>query len=36
VGKNIPTNYDERVKVFLREEGHEDRVVMLNPAERAP
>jgi len=36
VGKNIPTSYDERVKVFLREEGHEDRVVMLNPAERAP
>jgi pyrimidine operon attenuation protein/uracil phosphoribosyltransferase len=28
VGKNIPTGYDERVKVFLREEGHEDAVCL--------
>lgn len=29
VGKNIPTGYDERVKVFLREEGHEDGVCLI-------
>ena len=29
VGKNIPTGYDERVKVFLREEGHEDAVCLI-------
>ncbi len=29
VGKNIPTGYDERVKVFLREEGHEDGVYLI-------
>ena len=29
VGKNIPTGYEERVKVFLREEGHEDAVCLI-------
>jgi pyrimidine operon attenuation protein/uracil phosphoribosyltransferase len=35
VGKNIPTGADERVKVFLREEGQEDRVAILPGAERS-
>ncbi|MFZ5877235.1 MAG: bifunctional pyr operon transcriptional regulator/uracil phosphoribosyltransferase PyrR [Nitrospirota bacterium] len=34
VGKNIPTGPDERVKVFLREEGQDDRVVILSGPER--
>jgi pyrimidine operon attenuation protein/uracil phosphoribosyltransferase len=36
VGKNIPTSYDEHVKAFLQEEGHEDRVVMGKVSEGAP
>jgi pyrimidine operon attenuation protein/uracil phosphoribosyltransferase len=32
VGKNIPTAHDEKVKVLLREEGQEDRVVILRAA----
>ncbi|MEO5657409.1 MAG: bifunctional pyr operon transcriptional regulator/uracil phosphoribosyltransferase PyrR [Nitrospiria bacterium] len=32
VGKNIPTGSDERVKVFLSEEGHDDRVAILKGA----
>jgi pyrimidine operon attenuation protein/uracil phosphoribosyltransferase len=35
VGKNIPTGPDERVKVFLREEGQDDRVVILSGPERS-
>lgn len=35
VGKNIPTGADERVKVFLREEGQDDRVVILSGPERS-
>lgn len=35
VGKNIPTGSDERVKVFLREEGQDDRVVILSGPERS-
>jgi pyrimidine operon attenuation protein/uracil phosphoribosyltransferase len=35
VGKNIPTGSDERVKVFLREEGQEDRVAILPGPERS-
>ncbi|MFZ5862940.1 MAG: bifunctional pyr operon transcriptional regulator/uracil phosphoribosyltransferase PyrR [Nitrospirota bacterium] len=35
VGKNIPTGPDERVKVFLREEGQDDRVVILAGPERS-
>jgi pyrimidine operon attenuation protein/uracil phosphoribosyltransferase len=35
VGKNIPTGPDERVKVFLREEGQDDRVVILPGPERS-
>jgi pyrimidine operon attenuation protein/uracil phosphoribosyltransferase len=34
VGKNMPTGFDERVKVFLREEGQDDRVVILPGPER--
>lgn len=30
IGKNIPTSRDENVKVFLEEQGEEDRVVILN------
>lgn len=30
IGKNIPTSRDEKVQVFLEEEGEEDRVVILN------
>jgi pyrimidine operon attenuation protein/uracil phosphoribosyltransferase len=30
IGKNIPTSRDENVKVFLEEDGEEDRVVILN------
>lgn len=30
IGKNIPTSRDENVRVFLEEEGEEDRVVILN------
>lgn len=30
IGKNIPTARDEKVQVFLEEEGEEDRVVILN------
>jgi pyrimidine operon attenuation protein/uracil phosphoribosyltransferase len=29
IGKNIPTSRDEEVRVFLEEEGEEDRVVIL-------
>jgi len=37
VGKNIPMGSDERVKVFLQEEGHDDRVVILKgPKGSAP
>jgi pyrimidine operon attenuation protein/uracil phosphoribosyltransferase len=35
VGKNIPTGADERVKVFLREEGQDDRVAILPGPERS-
>lgn len=35
VGKNIPTGSDERVKVFLREEGQEDRAAILPGPERS-
>ncbi|MEW6681607.1 MAG: bifunctional pyr operon transcriptional regulator/uracil phosphoribosyltransferase PyrR [Nitrospirota bacterium] len=35
VGKNIPTGSDERVKVFLREEGQDDRVAILPGPERS-
>jgi pyrimidine operon attenuation protein/uracil phosphoribosyltransferase len=35
VGKNIPTGSDERVKVFLREEGQDDRVAILPGSERS-
>jgi pyrimidine operon attenuation protein/uracil phosphoribosyltransferase len=35
VGKNIPTGPDERVKVFLREEGQDDRVAILPGPERS-
>jgi pyrimidine operon attenuation protein/uracil phosphoribosyltransferase len=35
VGKNIPTGPDERVKVFLSEEGQDDRVVILSGPERS-
>jgi pyrimidine operon attenuation protein/uracil phosphoribosyltransferase len=35
VGKNIPTGSEERVKVFLREEGQDDRVVILPGPERS-
>jgi pyrimidine operon attenuation protein/uracil phosphoribosyltransferase len=35
VGKNIPTGPDERVKVFLSEEGQADRVVILSGPERS-
>ena len=35
VGKNMPTGPDERVKVFLREEGQDDRVVILSGPERS-
>ena len=30
VGKNLPTGKDEQVKVYLEEEGEEDRVVILH------
>jgi pyrimidine operon attenuation protein/uracil phosphoribosyltransferase len=30
VGKNLPTAHDEKVKVFLEEEGETDRVMILN------
>jgi pyrimidine operon attenuation protein/uracil phosphoribosyltransferase len=30
VGKSLPTSAEEKVKVFLREEGEEDRVVMTH------
>jgi pyrimidine operon attenuation protein/uracil phosphoribosyltransferase len=33
VGKSLPTAADEKVKVLLREEGEEDRVVIENAAE---
>ena len=33
IGKNIPTNREEVVHVFLEEEGEEDRVVILNGGE---
>ncbi|MEK6683186.1 MAG: bifunctional pyr operon transcriptional regulator/uracil phosphoribosyltransferase PyrR [Nitrospirota bacterium] len=33
VGKSLPTAADEKVKVFLSEEGEEDRVVITNDAE---
>jgi len=29
IGKNIPTSRDEEVRVYLEEEGEEDRVVIL-------
>ena len=35
VGKNIPTGSDERVKVFLQEEGHDDRVAILRGSEES-
>jgi pyrimidine operon attenuation protein/uracil phosphoribosyltransferase len=35
VGKNIPTGSDERVKVFLREEGQDDRVAILPGPEKS-
>ncbi|HET8760018.1 MAG TPA: bifunctional pyr operon transcriptional regulator/uracil phosphoribosyltransferase PyrR [Nitrospiria bacterium] len=35
VGKNIPTGPDEWVKVLLREEGQDDRVVILPGPERS-
>jgi pyrimidine operon attenuation protein/uracil phosphoribosyltransferase len=35
VGKNMPTSPDERVKVFLREAGEDDRVVILSGPERS-
>jgi len=30
IGKNIPTSRDEQVRVFLEEEGEDDRVAILN------
>lgn len=30
IGKNIPTSRDENVRVFLEEEGEEDRVVIID------
>jgi pyrimidine operon attenuation protein/uracil phosphoribosyltransferase len=35
VGKNIPTALDESVKVQLREEGMEDRVVIVHSSTSA-
>ncbi len=34
IGKNIPTSREEIVRVFLEEEGEEDRVVLLNNSSR--
>jgi pyrimidine operon attenuation protein/uracil phosphoribosyltransferase len=36
IGKNIPTSRDEVVRVFLEEEGEEDRVVISREAHTAP
>ena len=35
VGRNIPTSIGERVEVLLKEDGHEDSVVLLAPEEMA-
>lgn len=32
-GRNIPTSVSERVEVLLKEDGHEDSVVLLSPEE---